>query len=76
MAADRESVPPERETLATAVGLYALGEYTLGQAAEHAGVSRFAMRDTLTDLGFEVHLGGPRDVDDAKAELDALSDLE
>ncbi len=76
MAADRESVPPERENLATAVGLYALGEYTLGQAAEHAGVSRFTMRDTLAELGFEARLGGPRDVDDAKAELDALSDLE
>ncbi len=71
MAAD-QGVPAgnsESEALATAIGLYALGECTLGQAAERAGISRYRMRDILDELGFDVHLGGPRNVDEIHEEL-------
>jgi predicted HTH domain antitoxin len=76
MATDQHSSGGDFEALATAIGMYALGEWTLGQAAERADVSRFRMRDVLTDLGFEVHLGGPRDVEAAREELRTLRNLE
>lgn len=66
----------DAETLATAIGMYALGEWSLGQAAEQAGVSRFRFREVLADLGLDVPIGGPEDHDDAVAERDPLSDLE
>ena len=75
MATDQHS-SGDSEALATAIGMYALGEWTLGQAAERADVSRFRMRDVLTDLGFEVNLGGPRDVEAAREELRTLRNLE
>jgi predicted HTH domain antitoxin len=75
MATDQHSSGDD-EVLAMAIGMYALDEWTLGQAAEWADVSRFRMRDVLTDLGFEVHLGGPRDVEAAREELRALRNLE
>jgi hypothetical protein len=77
MATDqRSSADGDSEALATAIGMYALGEWTLGQAAERADVSRLRMRDVLTELGFEVHLGGPRDIEEARAELRTLRNLE
>ena len=76
MATDRRSSPDDSEALATAIGMYALGEWTLGQAAEWADVSRLRLRDVLVDLGFEVHLGGPRDVEAAREEFQALRNFE
>jgi predicted HTH domain antitoxin len=76
MATDQHPSGGDSEALATAIGMYALGEWTLGQAAERADVSRFRMRDVLTDLGFEASLGGPRDVEEAREELRTLRNLE
>lgn len=49
------SEPDDR--LAAAVGLYALDELTLGQAAERAGVSRFAFHETLATSSVAVRFG-------------------
>ncbi|WP_256687263.1 UPF0175 family protein [Halococcus qingdaonensis] len=77
MATDQHSSEDgDSEALATAIGMYALGEWTLGQAAEQADVSRLRMRDVLENLGFEVHLGGPHDVEGAREELRALRNHE
>jgi predicted HTH domain antitoxin len=45
------------ERLVAAVGLYALGELTLGQAAERAGLSRFELRSTLRASSVELRTG-------------------
>lgn len=63
------------EDIATAIGLYALGELTLGQAAERVGVSRFKMRDILVDAGVELRLG-PRTKEEAQEEIDTAADVE
>ena len=76
MATDQRSPGDDAEALATAIGMYALGEWTLGQAAERADVSRLQMCDILTELGFEAHLGGPRTVEEAREEHRTLRDLE
>lgn len=75
MATDAAS-DDETEAIATAIGMVVLGEWTLGQAAERAGVSRFRLRETMADRGVEVHVGGPEDAADARAEADALRDGE
>lgn len=66
----------DREAIATAVGLYVLGDATLGQAAQTAGVSRFRMRDILNDAGIEVYLGGVESVEAARRDLETLDDVE
>jgi predicted HTH domain antitoxin len=63
------------ERLAAAVGQYALGEVTLGQAAERAGLSRAEMRATLRASSVDLRLGSP-DVGAAAAELDAVRAVE
>lgn len=75
MAIDAES-DDETEAIATAIGMVVLGEWTLGQAAERAGVSRFRLQETMADRGIEVPVGGPTDEADARAEVDALRDDE
>lgn len=45
------------ERLAAAVGQYALGELTMGQAAERAGLSRFEMRARLRTSSIELRMG-------------------
>lgn len=55
----------DTEELATAIGMVVLGEWTLGQAAERAGVSRFRLRETMRDRGVDVPVGGPVDEADA-----------
>ena len=64
----------DNRRLATAIGLYVLGEKTLGGAAEHADVSKQRMRMILSERGVELRLG-PRDTADAKSELEALENL-
>jgi predicted HTH domain antitoxin len=57
------------ERLAAAVGQYALGELTMGQAAERAGLSRFEMRSTLRASSVDLRVG-PEDRERAADELD------
>jgi predicted HTH domain antitoxin len=57
------------ERLAAAVGGYALGELTLGQAAERADRSRFAVADRLRASSVDRRLG-PAGVAAARRELD------
>lgn len=65
--------------LATVIGLYALGELILGEAAAQLDISKEEMRATLVDAGVSLRLG-PRDREDAQDEVDvalgtALRDL-
>ena len=55
--------------LATIIGRYALGELTLGEAAEHTGVSKIRMQEILNEAGVELRLG-PETKEDAKNEVD------
>lgn len=57
-----------------AVGLYALGEINEARAAEIAGVTRWDMRDILTEAGLELRLG-PRDMDELQQEVDVAMNL-
>lgn len=63
------------EALATAIGLYALGELTLGQAAERADVSRIEMREVLVEAGIQPRLG-PESEAEAREEVRTALDLE
>lgn len=63
------------EALATAIGLYALGELTLGQAAERAGISRIEMREVLVEAGIQPRLGPESEVE-ARDEVRTALDLE
>jgi len=64
----------DNRRLATAIGLYILGEETLGRAADHAHVSKQRMKMILSERGVELRLG-PRDAADAKSELETLENL-
>jgi predicted HTH domain antitoxin len=59
------------EWLAAAVGQYALGELTLGQAAERANCSRFELAETLRASSVELRLGSTDD-EAARGELDVV----
>jgi len=63
------------DELATAVGRYALGELSLGRAAEAAGMSRWEFEAVLEDAGFTA-LYGPRSDDELQRELDVARDLD
>lgn len=76
MASDSKRTEPEDPTeLAETIGLYALGEISLGKAAERTGVSRWEMTTVLQEAGVEVRLG-PQDEDELKDEVDVALDLE
>jgi predicted HTH domain antitoxin len=62
------------DELATAVGQYVLGELSLGQAAEAAGLSRWEFEEVLEEAGFTA-LYGPRTDEDLQREIDAARDL-
>lgn len=66
----------DRESLATAIGLYALGDLSLGEAADRAGVSRFRMREALAEAGLEVPLGGAESADDVRSDANTLQNDE
>lgn len=66
----------DRESLATAIGLYALGDLSLGEAAERAGVSRFRMREALGEAGLDVPLGGAESAEAARSDAETLRDDE
>lgn len=61
--------------LATAVGLYALGELSLGRAAERAGVDRWTFEDVLEEAGVPVRYG-PESEADLEEEVDTALDIE
>lgn len=76
MASDSKRTGPEDPTeLAETIGLYALGEISLGKAAEQVGVSQWEMTTVLEEAGVEVRLG-PQDEDELKDEVDVALDLE
>lgn len=76
MATDRQSDAVEdKEQLATTIGLYVLGEISLGKAAERTGVTRWEMEEILQEAGVEFRLG-PQSMDELKDEVDVALDLE
>jgi predicted HTH domain antitoxin len=76
MATDRRNNPTEdKEQLATTVGLYVLGEISLGKAAERTGVTRWEMEEILQEAGVELRLG-PQSMDELEDEVDVALDLE
>jgi len=75
MTSDPAAARPDDEDLATAVGLYALGEISLGKAAERVEMDRWEFEQLLTEAGFE-GLYGPRNREEAKDEVDTALDLE
>jgi len=76
MATDRrrDAVEDTKE-LATTIGLYVLGEISLGKAAERTGVTRWEMEELLQEAGVELRLG-PRSMDDLEDEVDVALDLD
>lgn len=76
MATDRPDPSADAtDELATAVGLYLLGEISLGRAGERVGLTRWEMREFLDELGIDTHQG-PRSVEDLRDEVDVALDLE
>lgn len=76
MASDRGTADTGNSTeLAETIGLYALGEISLGKAAERVGVSRWEMKDTLREAGVELRLG-PQNESELADEVDVALDLE
>lgn len=76
MASDTKRTGPNDLTeLAETIGLYALGEISLGKAAERVGVSRWEMRSVLEEAGVELRLG-PQSEDELEDEVDVALDLE
>lgn len=69
MPPDAVEASSEDTELATIIGLYALGELSLGEAAARAGVSRIEMQEILNDAGVRLRLG-PRTKEDARDEVD------
>lgn len=75
MATDRRGAEVDTDELATTIGLYVLGEISLGRAAERVGVTRWEMQELLEEHGVEPRLG-PTDMDDAADEIEAIRDFE
>ena len=76
MASDRRRARAEDSgELAETIGLYALGEISLGKAAERADVSRWEMQEILEDAGVELRLG-PQSEEELEDEVDVSLDLE
>lgn len=75
MATDRRSGAVDTDELATTIGLYVLGEISLGKAAERVGVTRWEMQDLLKEHGVEPRIG-PTEMDDAADDIEAIRDFE
>ena len=73
MSLDAES--GNDDTLARAVGMYVLGEASLGKAAEQAEMTRWEFEAILSDAGLPVDLG-PRDEGDLEDEVRTALDHE
>jgi len=61
--------------LAEAIGLFVLGEISLGNAAERADVSRWEMESILKDAGVDRRYG-PRSTDELDEEIETALDVE
>lgn len=72
MAAHNQRATSDDDELATVIGLYALEELTLGQAADRLDISRMEMRTILHDSGVTLRLG-PKSKDGILSDADALS---
>jgi len=76
MATDRgTNAVADKQELATTIGLYVLGEISLGKAAERTGLTRWEMEEVLEEAGIELRLG-PQSMDDLEDEVDVALDLE
>jgi len=76
MATDHQrDAVEDKEKLATTIGLYVLGEISLGKAAERTGVTRWEMEEILQKAGVELRLG-PQSMDELDDEVDVALDLE
>lgn len=76
MVTDRRSgAVEEKEQLATTIGLYVLGEISLGKVAERTGVTRWEMEEILQEAGVELRLG-PESMDELEDEVDVALNLE
>jgi predicted HTH domain antitoxin len=74
MASD-VTVAPGDDDLATAIGQYVLGEISVGNAAERAGMTRWKFEELLEESGFTA-LYGPRTGEQLADEIDAARDIE
>lgn len=63
----------QRHELATVIGLYALGDLSLGQAAHEAGMSQQEFRDVLSDTSVVPRVG-PESIEDAEMEVETVND--
>ncbi|WP_129113558.1 UPF0175 family protein [Halegenticoccus tardaugens] len=61
--------------LAEAIGLFILGEISLGKAAERAGVSRWQMESILQKAGVERRYG-PQSLEELDNEIQTALQLE
>jgi predicted HTH domain antitoxin len=76
MATDRRNTAVEdKQELATTIGLYVLGEISLGKAAERTGMIRWEMEELLQKAGVELQLG-PQSMDGLDDEVDVALDLD
>ena len=75
MATDRRSNAEDKEQLATTIGLYVLGEISLGRAAERTGVTRWEMEELLREAGVALQLG-PQSMEELEDEVDVALDQE
>ncbi|MFD1571249.1 UPF0175 family protein [Halorubrum laminariae] len=76
MDTDRQSgAVKDKEQLATTIGLYVLGEISLGKAAERTGVTRWEIEEILQEAGVELRLG-PQSMDEFEDEVDVALNLE
>jgi len=76
MATDRrKNAVEDKQELATTVGLYVLGEISLGKAAARTGVTRWEMEEILQEAGIELQLG-PQSIDELEDEVDVALELE
>ncbi|WP_276256782.1 UPF0175 family protein [Halomontanus rarus] len=63
------------EALATTIGLYALGEISLGKAAARTDVTRWEMMEFLSEEGVAVRLG-PQSMQDLESEVETALNID
>ena len=74
MGTDRyNTAVDDTEEFATTIGLYVLGEISLGKAAERTSVTRWEMKEILQEVGVELRLG-PQSMEDLVDEVDVALD--
>jgi len=74
MGTDRyNTAVDDTKEFATTIGLYVLGEISLGKAAERTGVTRWEMEEILQEAGVELRLG-PQSIENLVDEVDVALD--